>query len=240
MVDPGRGTVTSRYCGEAEIMGASPVTGNDGTVYVASLDGYITALRGTCEPGCVHGTCNTSTGVCHCRAPYKGISCKELCPKSCSGHGICHPNATCECAGLYRGEDCSTLGCLKDCLGRGACVQGRCGCGEWHEGGDCGESKLWNLFHRHMGAIVTVLAVAVGLLLRLQGGDPAYGTSRRARFRREYTSRQPEKALGGLHNFGIYATNRFERAVRVTSGSPSKFMLRQRRPHQPGGLIGGL
>ena len=84
-----------------------------------------------CGPECEkHGECNN--GTCICDPGYGGLDCLvALCPKNCSGRGICEHDGRCRCNVGYGGEDCSKAVCLSDCSGHGTCnIDAKTGAGK--------------------------------------------------------------------------------------------------------------
>ncbi|KAJ4461840.1 hypothetical protein PAPYR_1514 [Paratrimastix pyriformis] len=69
----------------------------------------------TCPNACLgdRGTCDHSTGRCHCHDGFTGDDCSEpLCPGDCNGAGggICDPvTRTCACNLGYAGPDCTSI-----------------------------------------------------------------------------------------------------------------------------------
>ena len=220
------GLEKEKFCSEAGDMSASPVTAGDGTIYLGSLDGYLYAITGSCRHDCGNfGRCNVTTGVCRCMEPYHGSKCDFVCPQNCSGHGKCDIDSKkCKCEAKYLGEACQEKRCKNDCTGRGSCHRSRCNCKWYYEGEDC--SGI--IYYDRLKVPVTTLLLLLLSFVIYVGFRPAPPGNKRERFKAEYVIMQPEKTLGGLHNFGHFSTNRFERAVRVTSS----LVLRQRRPHQ--------
>jgi len=77
------------------------------------------------------------TGITSATATANDQSAVEVCGSggTCSGNGVCNTTfGKCECNGLWKGYDCSTLGCPglletgKDCSGNGVCEDGVCLC----------------------------------------------------------------------------------------------------------------
>lgn len=60
-----------------------------------------------------------------------------VCQNSCSGHGTCVADSTCQCEEGFSGPDCSIEACPASCSGKGECVDGACCCDTWWTGADC-------------------------------------------------------------------------------------------------------
>lgn len=83
---------------------ATQLGGSESDITAASID--------LCPPerDCTgNGTCNESSGVCECVAPYRGVNCESTC--SCQNGGECS-GSYCVCTGLYYGHSCQLL---RDC-----------------------------------------------------------------------------------------------------------------------------
>jgi len=105
-----------------------------------------------------HGACNTQTGKCTCRAPYKHgdtNSCEEeTCPQGCRGRGDCDVmSGKCSCninkkeAKGFHGPACEFKFCPtlidKECSGGGHCNRndGKCICNEGYSGPVCAKTS---------------------------------------------------------------------------------------------------
>uniref|UniRef100_A0A8C4W1T1 Tenascin N n=1 Tax=Gopherus evgoodei TaxID=1825980 RepID=A0A8C4W1T1_9SAUR len=61
-----------------------------------------------------------------------------LCPKNCSGNGICN-NGVCQCYREFMADDCSEKRCPNDCSSNGFCDSGECYCHDGFIGLDCSQ-----------------------------------------------------------------------------------------------------
>ena len=61
---------------------------------------------------------------------------------SCSGHGICLANASCNCDMAYTGKKCQMNTCPGRCSSHGTCIEGVCVCDLGWDGVDCSKVKL--------------------------------------------------------------------------------------------------
>ena len=99
------------------------------------------------------GICDPFTGKCSCGLGFSGDDCGVgICPRNCSGNGVCVPGAFsesaqafvaggCECHRGYTGHDCALTRCPDDCSGHGRCVDGTCACDRGYAGTTCGEAQ---------------------------------------------------------------------------------------------------
>ena len=92
-----------------------------------------------------HGEC-MANGKCKCEETFTKLAdCSfKACPNDCTGQGTCDGNGTCVCDAGFKGLDCSTKLCEKDCLAdldHGECRNGTCFCKEGWVGGSC-DTKL--------------------------------------------------------------------------------------------------
>jgi hypothetical protein len=49
------------------------------------------------------------------------MACSNICPRGCSGYGVCLSSGFCQCNSGYGGLDCSLSLCTNDCNGNGVC-----------------------------------------------------------------------------------------------------------------------
>ena len=61
---------------------------------------------------------------------------------SCSGHGICMINGSCQCDMFYTGKKCQINNCPGRCSGHGTCIEGVCVCSFGWDADDCSNLKL--------------------------------------------------------------------------------------------------
>ncbi|XP_078377353.1 uncharacterized protein LOC144660575 isoform X1 [Oculina patagonica] len=61
---------------------------------------------------------------------------------SCSGHGVCMNNGTCQCDLFYTGRKCQINNCPGRCSGHGTCIDGVCVCNFGWDGNDCSKIKF--------------------------------------------------------------------------------------------------
>ena len=61
---------------------------------------------------------------------------------TCSGHGFCMANGSCQCDIYYKGKRCQINNCPGRCSGHGTCIDGICVCNFGWDGEDCSKVKL--------------------------------------------------------------------------------------------------
>ena len=85
-----------------------------------------------CNPSCVNGTCNTTTGKCECSSGYYGDSCKyKSCAVACKNKGTCDSSSgKCKCPPNTYGSECQYIQCSMLCENGSVCDNstGKCRC----------------------------------------------------------------------------------------------------------------
>eukprot|EP00301_Raphidiophrys_heterophryoidea_P011585 c17725_g1_i1.p1 GENE.c17725_g1_i1~~c17725_g1_i1.p1 ORF type:complete len:763 (-),score=113.98 c17725_g1_i1:159-2447(-) len=91
---------------------------------------------GVCTFDTLWGFLGSNTHFCKCNAAsqVEGDSCSVnsdivLCPKNCSGHGLCQ-SGICTCHEGFGGKACDEplFNCPRNCTGNGFCIHGKCKC----------------------------------------------------------------------------------------------------------------
>jgi hypothetical protein len=96
--------------------------------------------KSTCNPECIHGTCDHQLATCTCEPTWQGNVCDQ---KICSEHGdweqtMNNGKGGCKCRLGWGGDDCNTTS---------LCLPGTCA-----NGGYCGESQRCICPHDFTGA----------------------------------------------------------------------------------------
>ncbi len=105
-------------------------------------DGY---YGENCDFGC--GECNgkcvvdykEKSAFCECKTGFRGKHCELKCPGlTCSGHGVCKEDATCECVAGYNSPSCN---CTDNLCKHGSCDGDFCKCSGNYDGRLCNQCK---------------------------------------------------------------------------------------------------
>lgn len=107
-----------------------------------------------CDSQCTSNGGKCRNGECLCPSGLIGLECAikaDVCPKMCSGNGICDEyNRVCKCDEGYFGDDCSLSLCTKGCNEpNGRCFNGTCYCAPNYSGDTCASKECPNNCHGH-------------------------------------------------------------------------------------------